>query len=190
ELLQTLLILINKEQKSFIIKPSGGSGGAGVLIVSQSQNKKGIRSIIKTSQKEFFDKFGDHRNPFPYTIQELADFCLINWKGGKHAYDLRIYVAQIRGIIQPIGGLARISRGSYIKGENKQEFVVNLSGFNGQIEVTRGLGFSEPNASILNLQREDFVDLFCISCIIFKNIVTNYEKIISFSNWEKIIKFH
>jgi len=190
ELLRKLLILINEEQKSFIIKPSGGSGGAGVLVVSQSQNKKGIRRIIKNSQKEFYDKFGDQRNPFPYTIQELADFCLINWRGGKHTYDLRIYVAQIRGIIQPIGGLARISRGSYIKGEKKQEFVVNLSGFDGQIEVTRGLGFSKSNASILNLQREDFVDLFCISCIIFRNIVNNYEKIISFSNWEKIIKIH
>ena len=190
ELLSKLLFLINKEQKSFIIKPSGGSGGAGVLVVSQSQNKKDIMRNIKTSQKEFYDKFGYHRNAFPYTIQELADFCLINWRGGKHTYDLRIYVAQINGIIQPIGGLARISRGAYINGEKKQEFVVNLSGFNGQIEVSRGLGFSKPNAIILGLQREDLIDLFCISCIIFRNIINNYEEIINFSNWEKIIKFH
>ncbi|MBY9002789.1 MAG: hypothetical protein KGD73_02350 [Candidatus Lokiarchaeota archaeon] len=190
DLIQKLLFLIKKEQKSFIIKPNGGSGGSGVLVVSKSQNKKNIIRIINESQEEFYDKFGDQRNPFPYTIQELADFCLINWRGEKHTYDLRIYVAQISGIIQPIGGLARISRGSYINGEKKQEFVVNLSGFNGQIEVTRGLGFSKPNANILNLQQKDFVDLFCISCIIFRNIINNYEKIITFSNWEKIIKFH
>ncbi len=190
QLLQKLLILIKKEQKSFIIKPSGGSGGAGVLIVSQSQNKKDIKQIIKESQKEFYDKFGDQRNPFPYTIQEFADFCLINWRGGKHTYDLRIYVAQISGIIQPIGGLARISRGSYITGEKKQEFVVNLSGFNGQIEVSRGLGFSKTNATLLGLQREDFVDIFCISCMIFRNIINHYEKIINFSNWNKFFGFH
>lgn len=189
EMLQKLLYLIKNEQRSFVIKPSGGSGGAGVLIISQNQKKEDIRRIIKTSQKEFYNKFGPQRNPFPYTIQELADFCLINWRGGKHTYDIRIYVANTSGIIQPIGGLARISRDSYINGGKKQEFVVNLSGFNGQIEVTRGLGFSKSNAAMLGLQREDFIDLFCISCVIFTNIINYYEKIINFSNWDKIVRF-
>lgn len=190
ELFQKLFFLLYKRKESFIIKPSGGSGGAGVLVVSPGQNKKKIRKIIETSKKEFYDKFGEQRNPFPYTIQELADFCLINWRGEKHTYDLRIYLAKIDEKIQPIGGLARISRGGYINGAKKEEFVVNLSGFDGQIEVSRGLGFSRPNARILSLERKDFIDLFCLSCVIFRNIVNNYEKIIKYSDWEKLIQFH
>ena len=64
-----------------------------------------------------------NRNPYPYTIQEMADFSLIDWRGGKHTFDLRIYMAQKAGKIIPIGGLARIARGEYRGTLNKEEFV-------------------------------------------------------------------
>ena len=127
------------------------------------------------------------RNPSPYTIQEKANFSLINWRGGTHTFDLRIYLAQNKERVIPIGGLARISRGNYTVGLDKQEFVVNLSGYDGQIEVERGIGFSESNCKLLNLSEEDFVNMFSIGCVIFSNIVRNHKKIINFSEWDKAI---
>ena len=179
--------LIKNYNKSIIIKPSGGSGGAGVIPIFKDEKPKKISKIIEESKEEFYAKFLKSREPFPYTIQEKADFSLINWEGGKHTFDLRIYLAQSKNQIVPIGGLARIARGSFIKGLNKQEFVVNLSGYDGKIEVNRGVGFSEKNSGLLGLEFEDFVNMFCIGSVIFKNIVENYNKIMEFSDWDKII---
>jgi len=179
--------LIKHSKKSFIIKPSGGSGGAGVIPILKDENSENIKNIVEDSKKEFYAKFSRDRDPFPYTIQEKADFSLINWEGGRHTFDLRIYLAQYKNQIVPIGGLARIARGNFIKGLNKQEFVVNLSGYDGKIEVNRGVGFSEKNSRLLGLQFEDFVNAFCIGCVIFKNIVKNYSKIMKFSEWDKVI---
>ncbi|MFX0071275.1 MAG: hypothetical protein ACFFAO_09315 [Candidatus Hermodarchaeota archaeon] len=131
-----------------------------------------------------------NRNPYPYTIQEMADFSLIipPWEvEGKHTFDIRIYMAQKEGKIIPIGGLARIARGTYSGSLDKQEFVVNLSGYDGKIEVNRGRGISTQNAELLNLTVEDFVNIFCISCVMFKSIAENYEKIINFNDWSQII---
>ncbi len=55
-----------------------------------------------------------------------------------------------------------------------------------EIEVERGIGFSEDNCKLLNLTKEDFVNMFCIGCVLFTNIVKNYSKIINFSDWSKI----
>lgn len=178
--------LIRKYNKSFIIKPSGGSGGAGVIPILKDTSSQKIKKVIEKSKEEFYTKFSRNREPYPYTIQEIANFSLINWEGGKHTFDLRIYLAQSKKKIIPIGGLARIARGSYIKGLEKQEFVVNLSGYNGKIEVKRGVGFSEENCKLLELNFEDFVNIFCISSVIFKSIIENYNKIIEFSDWDKI----
>jgi len=179
--------LIKLYKKSFIIKPSGGSGGAGVMPIFKDEQSDKIKEIVKESKEEFYAKFSRTRDPFPYTIQEKADFSLIKWEGGKHTFDLRIYLAQSNNQIFPIGGLARIARGNFLDGLNKQEFVVNLSGYDGKIEVNRGVGFSEKNSRLLGLQFEDFVNIFCIGCVIFKNIVKNYNKIMKFSEWDKII---
>lgn len=187
DLVSKLKYLIKKYNKEFIIKPSGGSGGAGIVPISKDSNVLTIKKMIKVSKKEFFAKFAKNRNPYPYTIQEKADFSLIDWRNGKHTFDLRIYLALKDYKIIPIGGLARIARGRYMTGLNKQEFVVNLSGYNGQIEVERGVGFSEESSRLLNLNSEDFMNMFCIGCVIFKSIVENYEKIINFSDWEKIM---
>jgi len=190
ELIQKIKRSVLKCNKPFIIKPYGGSGGAGVISIFPSEiknNPSKINHIIKESKKEFYDKFMKSRNPFPYTIQEMAKFSLINWRGGKHTFDIRIYLSQINGNLIPVGGLARIARGNFISGANKEEFVVNLSGFDGKIEVDRGLGFSEDTATLLGLNLDHFIDLFCNSSIIFKSIIENYQKIVDFSDWDKII---
>jgi len=187
DLIDKLRYLIKKYKRSFIIKPSGGSGGAGVIPVSQYENPANFSEIIEESKKEFFAKFMKNRNPYPYTIQEKANFSLINWKGGKHTFDLRIYLAQNNNRVVPIGGLARIARGNFTKGLDKQEFVVNLSGYNGQIEVERGVGFSKKNCKLLNLNEEDFTNMFCIGCVMFAKIVQNYKEIIDFTEWDKVI---
>ncbi|MFX1277466.1 MAG: hypothetical protein ACFFAT_20805, partial [Promethearchaeota archaeon] len=89
--------------------------------------------------------------------------------------------------ITPIGGLARIARGNYHGTLDKQEFVVNLSGFDGQIEVFRGRGMSSDNADLLNLTLDDFVNIFSIGCALFASITKNYMKLINFNEWDKII---
>lgn len=190
ELVNKLIYLIKKFKRSFIIKPSGGSGGAGVMPVSKDESTTGIKNIIEESKKEFFAKFMKNRDPYPYTIQEMANFSLISWGEEKHTFDLRIYIVQREGKAIPIGGLARVARGEYKGSLNKQEFVVNLTGFDGQIEVQRGLGFSEKNSKLLNLSKDDFVNIFCIGCVIFASIDKNYKKIINFSDWNKLIEYY
>ncbi len=187
DLIDKLQYLLKKYKRPFVIKPSGGSGGAGIIPVSIDKDSAKIKSIIEESKKEFFAKFMKNRNPFPYTIQEKANFSLIDWREKKHTFDLRIYLTQRNNMIIPIGGLARIARGSYSTGLDKQEFVVNLSGYNGQIEVERGIGFSEKNCKLLNLTKDDFVNLFCIGCVLFASMVRNYERIINFSDWDTIV---
>lgn len=187
DLIDKLKRLIRQYKKPFVIKPSGGSGGAGIIPVDGDGESVNIENLIEESKREFFAKFMKNRNPYPYTIQEKANFSLINWREGRHTFDLRIYLAQNNGMVIPIGGLARIARGSYSGGLNKQEFVVNLSGYDGQIEVDRGIGFSRKNGKLLNLTIEDFVNMFCIGCVLFAGIVRNYEKIMNFSEWNKIV---
>ncbi len=189
-LIKKLKHILKKYKCSFIIKPSGGSGGAGVMQISAGENPVNIKNIVEKSKKEFFAKFMKNRDPFPYTIQEKADFSLISWKEGKHTFDLRIYLAQRDGKVIPIGGLARIAREEYREGSNKQEFVVNLSGFNGQVEVERGLGLSYKNCNILGLSKEDFINMFCIGCVIFTSMDKHYNKIVNFSDWKKFIEKH
>ncbi len=187
ELSQKINYLIKNFNKSFIIKPMGGSGGAGVIPILKNDNPQRIKHIIEESKREFFAKFMKKRNPYPYTIQEMANFNTITWKGGKHTYDIRLYLAQKEGLIIPVGGLARIARGVYKGSLKKEEFVVNLSGFDGQIEVERGIGFSQKNSKLLNLSIDDFVNMSCIGCILFAKICKNYQQLINFSDWDNII---
>ena len=176
-------------KKPFIIKPNGGSGGAGVIPIGPNQDLNNLKDLIDESKKEFFSKFMKNRDPYPYTIQEMAEFSLIEppFSEGKHTFDLRIYLAQKEGKIIPIGGLARVARGEYHGTLDKQEFVVNLSGFDGQIEVFRGQGISEKNAKMLDLTLDDFVNIYCISSVVFVSIIENYQRIMNFSEWDQII---
>ena len=187
ELIEKLFYLTKKYKKPFVIKPNGGSGGAGVIPISEHLGLNDIKRKVLKSKTEFYAKFMKNRNPFPYTIQEKANFGLIEWRGENHTYDLRIYLTQSSGRIIPVGGLARIARQKYTDGSDKNEFVVNLTGFEGQIEVNRGIGFSSKNSKLLKLNIDDFVNLFIISCIIFAKIANNYKQIINFSEWDKEI---
>ena len=183
DLIEKLASVIKTFKKSFMIKPSGGSGGAGVIQILKNDNAMEIKKKIELSKKEFYAKFSSKRNPFPYTIQEKVEFSLINWEGYKHTFDMRLYFALNKSQIIPIGGLARIARGRYLNGLNKEEFVVNLSGYDGRIEVNRGIGLSEENFKFLNLSYADFTNFFCIGALIFKSMIENYNNIIQFSDW-------
>ncbi|MFX1382222.1 MAG: hypothetical protein ACFFBP_07220 [Promethearchaeota archaeon] len=188
ELINKLKYILDKYKRPFIIKPNGGSGGAGVIPIGPNEDPANIPQLIQRSKEEFFSKFMKNRDPYPYTIQEMAKFSLIDWRGGKHTFDIRIYLSQNQDcVITPIGGLARIARGNYHGTLDKQEFVVNLSGFDGQIEVFRGRGMSSDNADLLNLTLDDFVNIFSIGCALFASITKNYMKLINFNEWDKII---
>ncbi len=124
DLVEKIKHVLEHYKKPFIIKPNGGSGGAGVIPIGPREDPENIPDLIKQSKREFFEKFMKNRDPYPYTIQEMADFSLIDWCGGKHTFDLRIYMSQSEdGFITPIGGLARIARGSYKGTLNKICFI-------------------------------------------------------------------
>jgi len=183
DLIEKVARMIKTFKKSLIIKPNGGSGGAEVIQILKNHNAIEVMKKLEESKKEFYAKFSRKRNPFPYTIQEKANFSLINWEGYKHTFDIRLYYALHKNQIIPIGGLARIAKGRYLKGLNKEEFVVNLSGYDGRIEVNRGIGLSEDNSKLLNLKSTDFTNLFCIGALIFRSMIENYNEIIRYSNW-------
>ncbi len=188
DLVEKIKQVLATYKRPFIIKPNGGSGGAGVIPIGPDEDPNNIQRLIEQSKDEFFKKFMKNRDPYPYTIQEMAQFSLIDWMGGKHTFDIRIYMSQQEeGIITPIGGLARIARGNYHGTLDKQEFVVNLSGFDGQIEVFRGRGISPENADLLNLTLDDIANVFSIGCALFASIAKNYQKIMDFEDWDKII---
>jgi len=188
DLIEKIKYVLSKYKRPFIIKPNGGSGGAGVIPIGPNEDHGNIQNLIEQSKSEFFKKFMKNRDPYPYTIQEMAQFSLIDWRGGKHTFDIRIYMSQQKdGVLTPIGGLARIARGNYHGTLDKEEFVVNLSGFDGQIEVSRGRGLSSENANLLNLTFDDFVNVFSIGCALFVSMAKNYQKIMDFKDWDKII---
>ena len=185
ELELTLEKIIQEGQKNYILKPLGGSGGAGIQPISPSFSVDRAGDIIEKSIFGFYKKFDARRNPFPYTIQEMADFCLIDWNNSKRTFDLRIYLVQKDGIIIPVGGEGRIAKYPYTGTLKKEEFVVNLSGYGG-VDINRAAPFSKEGLSTLNLDEADLVDMFCASCEVFNSIITNYKDIMEFSSWRDI----
>ncbi|MHA1473371.1 MAG: hypothetical protein ACTSQW_09775, partial [Promethearchaeota archaeon] len=60
-------------------------------------------------------------------------------------------------------------------------------GYDGRIEVNRGIGLSEENFKFLNLTPADFTNFFCIGALIFKSMIENYNNIIQFSDWSSYL---
>ena len=55
----------------------GGSGGAGVIPIGPDTDLDHLKDLIEESKQEFFAKFMKNRDPYPYTIQEIAEFSVI-----------------------------------------------------------------------------------------------------------------
>ncbi|TFF89549.1 MAG: hypothetical protein EU549_00120 [Promethearchaeota archaeon] len=178
--------IITEFKKNYIIKPCGGSGGAGIQPITSKTTINDIQGILNKSKAEFHEKFNKNRICYPYTIQEMADFSLIDYKNSKRTFDIRIYVVQKKGRIVPVGGVARIARLPYHGDLKKEEFVVNITGYKGP-EVERGLGFSKKSLKKLNMTEKDLIDIFCASCEIFNICAANFMKIISFNEWDKLL---
>ncbi|MBD3230058.1 MAG: hypothetical protein GF329_17905 [Candidatus Lokiarchaeota archaeon] len=178
--------IITEFKKNYIIKPCGGSGGAGIQPVTSLMTINDIQEILKKSRTEFHEKFNKNRTCYPYTIQEMADFSLIDYKNSKRTFDIRVYVVQNRGRLIPVGGVARIARHPYHGTLKKEEFVVNITGYKGP-EVERGLGFSKKTLRKLNLKENDLIDIFCASSEVFNICAEHFEKIISFDEWESLL---
>lgn len=179
--------LITTTKKSYIIKPFGGSGGAGIQPILKGSSIGQIPKIIDQSISEFHQKFDPSRDPFPYTIQEMADFILFEWKGSKRTFDIRIYVAQQDNKIIPVGGEARIARAPFTGNFAKNEFVVNICGDWG-VEFERAIPFSPSNLKLLNLTVNDVIDMFCAACTLFSIIIDKHQEILAFKDWEKYLK--
>ncbi|MFX1294299.1 MAG: hypothetical protein ACFFD2_05500 [Promethearchaeota archaeon] len=186
QLINTLENLINIYQENFIIKPFGGSGGAGIQPILKKTKREQIPEIIQKSFSEFHQKFDPCRDPFPYTIQEMAKFILIDWQNLKRTFDIRLYLAQKKGKIVPIGGEARIARVPFTGSFAKNEFIVNICGDWG-VEFERAVGFTSENLKLLNLSLEDVADMFCSACELFSIISHKYNEILAFNEWNKFL---
>ena len=93
----------------------------------------------------------------------MDNFDLIDWKSNKRTFDVRVYIIQKDGMFIPVGGEGRVAKADYTGGLNKEEFVVNLTGYQG-VDIERGIAFSEAGLKALDISKDDLVDMFCASC--------------------------
>ncbi len=154
------------EVGGLIIKPFQGSGGVGVLPVLGDST---VAEVVENSLGEFHAKYGYRNNPFPYTVCEKINPRKATWRGNRHNYDIRIYVARQGDALIPVGCLFRIApqpdKGTYSKGS----LIVNLSGYGG-IAIERGLGLSEESLETVHLEEEDIVKIFASSTLLMAAI--------------------
>jgi hypothetical protein len=154
------------ELDGLIIKPCRGSGGAGVLPVLPDST---VPEVVEDSLSEFYAKFGRRHDPFPYTVSEKINPRKATWRGNRHNYDIRIYVARQGDTLIPVGGLFRLApkpdKGTY----SKDSLIVNLSGYGG-IAIERGLGLSEESLEIVHLEEQDIVNVFAASVLLMAAI--------------------
>ena len=155
------------EVEGLIIKPYGGSGGAGVLPILADST---VAEVVEDSLGEFRAKFGRRQNPFPYTVCEKINPRKATWRGNRHNYDIRIYVARQGDRLIPAGCLFRLApkpdKGTY----SKDSLIVNLSGYGGRIATERGLGLSEEGLEAVHLEEEDIVKIFAASTLLMAAI--------------------
>ncbi len=154
------------EVDGLIVKPFQGSGGAGVIPVLPEST---VPEAVEDSLGEFYAKYGHRNSPFPYTVCEKINPRKATWRGNRHNYDIRIYVARQGDTLIPAGCLFRIApqpdKGTYSKGS----LIVNLSGYGG-IAVERGLGLSEESLETVRLEEDDIVKIFAASTLLMAAI--------------------
>lgn len=149
-----------KGVNAIVIKPEGGSGGAGVIPLSLEWPIQYLKKGVERSVKEYETKFG--KPPQSYEVVELINSPLIDFATiglpGKRVVDIRTYLCNYNGRIVPAGFLLRIGKrpvdGNCESSEDllrkqsgngevfetfKEAIVVNLSGYGG-IDYTRGRG--------------------------------------------------
>lgn len=161
------------EMSDAVIKPHGGSGGTGIEIITRP---KSLTSQIKRSLEHYKKKFGPRRSPFPYTVCERVKASPAVWKGEKHQFDIRVYVARLGGRIKPLGALARIALEPFTGDCTKRSFVVNLSGYGG-VDTDRGLGISRQTLELLSLEQEDFAAMYAASASLMAYITNNFPQL-------------
>lgn len=153
-----------------LIKPHGGSGGSGIDIITKGDD---YRQKLVDSINHYHEKFGQKRDPFPYTICERVQATPAKWRGAEHHFDIRIYVARSGDKIIPTGALSRVAIDPFLGTFTKKSFVVNLSGYGG-VDTSRGLGISAESLQTLNLTEEDFVNMYCASAALISYICKEY----------------
>lgn len=183
---QILERIVQNADKNYIMKPFGGSGGVGIQPISPAFSNDSITEIMEKSVSEFYQKFDAYRNPYPYTVQEMADFALIDWENSKRTFDLRIYVVQRDGVLYPVGGEGRVAKLPYTGTLRKEEFVVNISGFGG-IDIERVIPFSKEGLQLLNISEDDLSDMFCAACELFYSIIDKYDELVVFNDWNQFL---
>jgi hypothetical protein len=154
------------EVDGLVIKPFQGSGGAGVLPLLEDSS---VPEVVENSLGEFHAKYGHRNTPFPYTVCEKINPRKAIWRGNRHNYDIRIYVARQGDMLIPVGCLFRLApqpdKGTYSKGS----LIVNLSAYGG-IAVERGLGLIQESLDIVRLEEEDIVKIFAASSLLMAAI--------------------
>jgi hypothetical protein len=147
------------EVGGLIIKPFRGSGGTGVLPILRDST---VRDVVEDSLGEFRVKYGHAHSPFPYTICEKINPIKATWRGNRHNYDIRVYVARDGDLLAPVGCLFRLApkpdKGDY----SKDSLIVNLSGYGG-MAIERGLGLTEESLDTVHLNEQDIVKVFAAS---------------------------
>jgi hypothetical protein len=154
------------EVDGLIIKPFRGSGGTGVLPILPDST---VEDVVTDSLGEFRAKYGHAHNPFPYTVCEKINPCKATWRGNRHNYDIRVYVARKENTLAPAGCLFRLApkpdKGDY----SKDSLIVNLSGYGG-MAIERGLGLTEQSLETVHLEEEDIARIFAASTVLMAAI--------------------
>jgi hypothetical protein len=154
------------EVDGLIIKPFRGSGGTGVLPILPVST---VEDVVEDSLGEFRAKYGHAHNPFPYTVCEKINPRKATWRGGRHNYDIRVYVARQGDMLAPVGCLFRLApkpdKGDY----SKDSLIVNLSGYGG-MAIERGLGLTQKSLETVHLEEEDVAKIFAGSTVLMASI--------------------
>jgi hypothetical protein len=154
------------EVGGLIIKPFRGSGGTGVLPILPDST---VEDVVEDSLGEFRAKYGHAHNPFPYTVCEKINPCKATWRGGRHNYDIRVYIAREKDTLVPAGCLFRLAPKPDKGDHSKDSLIVNLSGYGG-MAIERGLGLTQESLETVNLEEEDMARIFAASAVLMAAI--------------------